>query len=202
MEDIASEDSAAYDRTVSQLADASNRDLRLPPAVRPFLWLLLVTAAWLIIDALESVGPLDRAQLGWAIAMPLTLLLPAVTGACARSVDDRTLRIRIIGAMALACGVIVTVPFVTQLVPQCASVGQAVPVGAIVGLGLGVGLTVAASSIVAERLWRAADGRRRVAWAVVASALVLLVGGAILAVIVFSGLFPPGTCVVRPSVSP
>ena len=78
----------------------------------------------------------------------------------------------------------------------------AVPVGAIVALGLGVGLTVAASSIVAERLWRAADGRRRVAWAVVASALVLLVGGAILAVIVFSGLFPPGTCVVRPSVSP
>ena len=187
---------------MGQLTDASRVAARIPIAARPFLWLLLVAAAWLVVDAVPSIGPLDRAQLGWGVAMPLTLLLPAVTGAVARSVDDRATRIRIVGGMGLVCGVIATLPFAAQYVPQCAAVGQAVPIVGIGALGLGVGLTVVASTALAERLWLGSDGRRRVAWAVVASALVLLLGGAILAVIVFSGAFPPGTCVVRPSVSP
>lgn len=199
---IVSEDSAAYDRDVDQPTDAPRLAARIPIAARPFLWLVVVAAAWLVVDTVSSVGPLDRAQLGWTVAMPLTLLLPAVTGAAARSVDDRSLRLRIVVGLGLVCGAIAMLPFAGQLVPQCAAVGQPVPIVGIGAVGLGVGTIVIAASIVAERLWRAPDGRRRVAWAVVASALVLLVGGAILAVVVFSGIFPPGTCVVRPSVSP
>ena len=182
---------------MNELAEPRPDDARVPLAIRPFLWLGLVLVVWLGIDAIQAIGPLDRAKLGWAIGMPLTLLLPGVTGAVARGISSGRLRAAVIGGVGLVCALLVVLPFLAQLVTQCASVGAAVPIGSLAALGLGVALTVIASSVVAERLWRTADGRRRVAWAVTASAVVFLIGGAIL-VVATVGLFPPGTCAVRP----
>jgi hypothetical protein len=198
---IAVEDSAAYDPSVNELAEP-RPDPRVPLAIRPFLWLGLVLLVWVGIDIIGSIGSLDRAKLGWAIGMPLTLLLPGVTGAVARGISSGRLRAAVIGGVGLICALLVVLPFLAQLATQCASVGAAVPIGSLAALGLAVALTVIASSVVAERLWRTADGRRRVAWAVTASAVVFLIGGAILVVATQSSLFPSGTCVVRPIPTP
>ena len=104
------------------------------------------------------------------------------------------------GGIGIVSALLVIIPFLAQFVTECASAGAAGPILPLAMLGLGVALTVIASSVVAEQLWLASDGRRRIVWAVTASAVVLLIGGAILAAVAFSGLFPPGTCVVRPSV--
>ena len=182
---------------MNELAEPRPADPRVPLAIRPFLWLGLVLLVWLGIDAIQAVGPMDRAKLGWAVGMPLTLLLPGVTGAVARGIPSSRLRAGVIGGVGLLCALLVVLPFLAQLVTQCSSVGAALPIGSLAALGLGVALTVIASSVVAERLWRTADGRRRVAWAVTASAVVFLIGGAIL-VVATASLFPPGTCAVRP----
>jgi hypothetical protein len=192
------EDSATYDLSVTELVEPRRDEPRIPLAIRPFMWLALVLVAWLAIDAVGTIGPLDRARLGWAIGMPLTLLLPAVTGAVARGIPSGRLRIAVFGGVGVICGLVVVVPFMAQLVAQCASVGAALPIASLATLGIGVALTVIASSVVAERLWRTSDGRRRVAWTVTASAVILLIGGAILVAVTYSSLFPPGTCAVRP----
>jgi hypothetical protein len=183
---------------VSELVEPRPDERRIPLAIRPFLWLALVLVAWLGIDAVGAVGPLDRARLGWAIGMPLTLLLPAVTGAVAREIPAARTRAIVVGGVAAICGLLIVLPFLAQLIPQCAAIGAALPIGSLVALGLGVALTIVASSVVAERLWRSTDGRRRVAWTIAASAVVFLVGGAILVVVMQESLLPPGTCVVRP----
>ena len=101
---------------------------RIPIAARPFLWLALVAAAWLVVDAVPSIGPLDRAKLGWAVAMPLTLLLPAVTGAVARSVDDRSTAAASSAGWGSSAASSRRCRSSAQFVPQCAAVGQAIPI--------------------------------------------------------------------------
>ena len=197
---IAVEDSAAYDPPVNELAEPHQDEPRIPLAIRPFLWLGLVLVTWLAIDEIGVVGPLDRARLGWAIGMPLTLLLPAVTGAVARGLPAGRSRAAVYAGIGVGSALLVVIPFLAQFLAECASAGAAIPILPLATLGVGVALTVIASSLVAERLWLASDGRRRIAWAVTASTVVLLIGGAILVGVTFSGLFPPGTCEVRPAV--
>ena len=166
-------------------------DDRLGVALIPFGWLALVLAAWLAIDAIGQIGPFDRAKLGGAIGMPLTLLLPTVTGAVARVVGPGWRRLAIVGGIALAAALLIVEPFASQLAAQCSAAGQAVPIGGLITLGVSVALAVMLSTIVAGVLWRAPDGRRRIVAAVSTSSLVLLIVGAVVVVVTFTALFSP-----------
>ena len=61
----------------------------LVAVLAPVAFVALSFALWWISDQLLYVGPLDRAQFGWLVVMPLLLLAPVVAGFAAAKLRER-----------------------------------------------------------------------------------------------------------------
>lgn len=79
----------------------------LPLLAAPAL-LLSAVAAWFVADQLVTIGPFDRAQVGW-LAVPLLALAPGVAAlAEQRSGEVRRSRL-VVAVVSLVVGVVVLV---------------------------------------------------------------------------------------------
>jgi hypothetical protein len=139
----------------------------------PLLTLLVAVGASFAADRVQSLGPLDRAQVG-ALVLPLFLAVPAVMVATARRArDPRTARnaVVIVGiAAALVVAYIVgtaTTSLFCTPVSGPAALAFGLCVGAIVGSGFCVG------SVGGTRVTRG-------------SGMAMVVVGQIIAVVVFA----------------
>ncbi|HET9344210.1 MAG TPA: hypothetical protein VFO05_00805 [Candidatus Limnocylindrales bacterium] len=157
---------------------------------------LLIVASitvWAISDSLLSIGPFDRAQIGWAVVVPLFLLAPAAAALAARSTGRRA-------AVAVAVGVALVVGGLAVIALSgftrigCTPVSQveaalhAVPVGLAAGLGFLAAVTAGVA---------AAVSRGTIA-AVVAAVSVGIAGG-VLTLLVFGLTYPFAACPYVPA---
>jgi hypothetical protein len=72
--------------------------------------LALAYGAWAVSDRLLSIGPFDRAQIGWLLVIPLVTAAPVVAAFMWRDLDDgRTLIAAI--AVAVAIGTVAALLF-------------------------------------------------------------------------------------------
>ena len=88
------------------------RDLRAV-AIAPFL----IAASFAVVtisSALVVVGPFDRAQIGWAVGVPLFLLAPGAAALAARRAGGRVAAWSI-GAIAVALGVLTIAALVASM---------------------------------------------------------------------------------------
>jgi hypothetical protein len=166
----------------------------------PVAALVAVVALWVGIDVVGEVGPLDKAKLGWLVAVPLTLAVPVLaawTGGRLRR-PGRAVIGAIVGVgAALAIGW----PMWIAYAGQCAAVGLAVPISpiatiaAIVGLTMFVGVLAAGRALDADR-----PGPVVVGLAFVSAAVAFAIRFGIFVLMSPSLLF--GQCVVRPLITP
>ncbi len=184
------------------------RAIRLPSAPRPlvalapFAYLGLVALSWVAIDAIREVGPLDRAKLGGAIGLPLTLLIPTVTARAAVALGRGIERQLVVGGVAVLGALAVVGPMWIEYARRCGSVAMPVPAGALAIVGVAVAAALGLSTLVAMGLWPHRDGpKRSVAPAFVVSALVLALA-ATAVVLLAVQLLQLDPCVVRPSLTP
>ena len=175
---------------------ASNRWLL---GVAPLALFLVVVGVWTAIDRLLYIGPFDRAQLGWAIAAPLTVAVPVVAAWAGGRLGPlgRPLLAVVLGAAAaLAIGW----PFWVEYANQCAAVGLPMPVASIVIVGVIGALTMSGAVIAAGVAFDRGRPGIAIPLAALAAAIVFIVGFAVFA-LTWAELFF-GECVVRPSITP
>lgn len=171
-------------------------------ALAPFAWLCLVALSWVAIDAIREVGPLDRAQLGGAIGLPLTLLIPTVTARAAVALGRGIERQLVVGGVAVLGALAVVGPMWIEYARRCGAVAMPVPAGALAIVGVAVAASLGVSTFVALRLWpHVAGPKRSVAPAAVASALVLALATTAVVLLAVQ-LLQVGLCTVRPSLTP
>jgi hypothetical protein len=134
---------------------------RPAPQHRPTIALLaaplLIAAAlavWLISNQLVTIGPFDRAQIGWAVAVPLFLLAPGTAALAGRQAGGRAAA-WLVGGISTALGILTIVGLLAiPLSIGCAPVTsplQAVPNATFVGLASGLGFAVPAAAAWAAR---------------------------------------------------
>jgi hypothetical protein len=93
-------------------------------------------------DALLSIGPLDRAQFGWSIPIPMILAAPAVGGLAGRWTGERSAS-RLLVATAVGLGLVVISSLVASIdhigcSPQpdkVAILAYVAPIGIVAALG-------------------------------------------------------------------
>jgi hypothetical protein len=168
-------------------------------ALAPFALFAGVVVVWMAIDRFVTIGPLDRAQLGWIIAVPLTLAIPVVAAWAGRQLG-RSWRPAIALALGLVGGFAVAWPFWVSYASQCAAVGLPVPVGPIVFVGSIAGITLGGAVIAAGVAFDRGRPGIAIPLAALAAAIVFVVGFAVFA-LTWAELFF-GECVVRPSITP
>lgn len=140
-------------------------------AIAPIL-IVAAIAVWAISDRMLSIGPFDRAQIGWAVVVPLFLLAPAAAGLAARWTSTRSAMLVATGiAMALGGLIVLTLSLTwtrigCQPVGQAEAALQAIPTGLAAGLGF-----LAAAGAAVSRL---GDGPRM---AIVAGVVVGIFAG-------------------------
>lgn len=169
-------------------------------AATPIAALAVVVLLWAGIDAVGEIGPLDKAKLGWLIAVPLTILVP-VLAAWAGGRLGRFGRPILAIVVGLGAGLAVGWPVWVAYSSQCDSVGLPVPTSTIATIGAIVGVTMAIAVLAAGF---ALDGGRSryasVGLALTSAAIVFAIGFAVFALMSGSLLF--GQCVVRPGITP
>ena len=157
-----------------------------------------MAAVWVAIGIVREVGPLDRAKLQGFLAVPMTLLVPAVTGRAASRIDGRWAWVVVIGVAVLA-GFCVLVPGWVTYSANCAAASLPMPVVELIGGFLLTIAVTAAASAVTWRAWPASVmARGQVVVAVVVGGLTLAAGAAVLLALATFALFLNFTCVVRP----
>jgi len=166
----------------------------------PLVALIMVVFVWTAIDAVGAVGPLDKAKLGWLVAVPMTLLLPVLTAWAGGRLGGwgRPLLAALVG---LAAGVAVGWPIWVALAGQCAAVGRPAPLASVVATSTIAGLTLF-GAVLASGAALDLDRSRRVAaiLAVVSASVVSAIGFAVFVVLSFVLFF--GQCSVRPQITP
>jgi len=166
----------------------------------PLVALFVVVFVWTAIDAVGAVGPLDKAKLGWLVAVPMTLLLPVLTAWAGGRLGGwgRPLLAALVGLVA---GVAVGWPIWVALAGQCAAVGRPAPLVSVVATSTIAGLTLF-GAVLASGAALDLDRPRRVAaiLAVVSAAVVSAIGFAVFVVLSFVLFF--GQCSVRPQITP
>lgn len=159
--------------------------LGLAPAM-----LLASVVLWAWSSAAGGLGPLDRAQFGWLVVVPLFLLAPAAAGLAARSVGRRTAGLTILG-IGLAIGGLVIWSLAWQVtvldcrpnpMPFIVAI-RAVPVAVAAGIGF----------IVAG--WSALAVQARFGpLAAIGTAAGLAIAGGALTLLAFWASFPALSC--------
>ena len=165
----------------------------------PFLLTAAIYGAWLVSDRAVQIAGLDRAQFGWAILVPLALVLPTVVAWSARRLDRRLGLLVPLGVAAMAAGLIVG-PVVIEYQGRCADVGLPMPVTSLATLAFLIGATVLVAAVVAGWAWGSGTSRLAVVRALVAGALTETLGFVVVALSLMSLLY--GVCVVRPTIAP
>ena len=156
------------------------------------LFVAAAVGVWWVSDRLLSIGPFDRATVGWAVVVPLLALAPGVAGlgegnpgriALSRRVADLTAVAIGVAVMALTLGAVtwancrpVATPF--DILPQ------AVIVGLLGGASYAVPYRVGTGFV---------RSGQTVAGLIAAGGLFLALAGLSL-FIVFVALFPPLSC--------
>jgi hypothetical protein len=166
----------------------------------PLAALAGVVLLWAGIDAVGEVGPLDKAKLGWLVAVPLTLVVPVLAAWAGRELGafGRPLLAALAG---LGAGLAVGWPIWIEYASQCAGVGLPIPFSpiattiAIVGLTMFVAVLAAGSALDGVR-----SGRVGLALAFVSAVVVFAIGSAVYVLMTASLLF--GQCVARPQITP
>jgi hypothetical protein len=161
-----------------------------PLAIAPSL---VVAAIGLLklSNELVSIGPLDRAQFGWSIPIPMLLLAPAVGGLVARWTGERPAALALI-ATALGLGVFVQASLASTVdrigcAPHsepAAVFAYVVPIAVVSTIGYALAGLVA--------LW---NRSRLVVAVVLGVGAATLAGTAVL--LTFAALFPGVTCTPR-----
>lgn len=166
----------------------------------PVLGLVATVVVWVAIDAVGAIGPLDKAKLGWLVAVPMTLLLPVLT-AWAGGRLGRWGRPTLAALVGLMAGVAVGWPIWVSLASQCAAVGRPAPLASVVATSTIVGLTMF-GAVLAAGVALDLDRPRRVAavLAIVSAAAVCVIGFVVFVVLSFVLFF--GQCSVRPGITP
>jgi hypothetical protein len=175
---------------------ASNRWLL---AVAPLALFLFVIGVWTAIDRLLYIGPFDRAQLGWAIAAPLTIAVPVVA-AWAGGRLGRLGRPFLAVVLGIAAALAIGWPFWVQYASQCAAVGLPMPVASIAIVGVIGALTMGGAVIAAGAAFDRSRPRLALVVAALASVIVFAIGFLAFALTFLQLFF--GECVVRPSITP
>jgi hypothetical protein len=168
-------------------------------AVAPFALFAAVVIVWMAIDRFVTLGPLDRAQLGWLVAVPLTIAIPVVAAWAGRQLG-RSWRPAIALGLGLVGGFAVAWPFWVSYASQCAAVGLPMPIGGIAFVGATAGISLGAAVLAAGAAFDRARPALAVPAAALAAVVVFAIGFAIFALSVMQLFF--GTCVVRPSITP
>jgi len=165
-------------------------------AVVPIAAVIAVAFFWAWTSNTPEIGPLDRAQVGGLVGVPLTVAVPVLTAWVAWRIGGPA-RAILAAIVAIAGGLAVAFPFWAQYADQCADVHMANPVGAIAIVGSIAGATLFFSTIAAGAVLDLDRPRSaRLGRAVAATVVVFVVGFAAFA-LVGPGLFF-GQCVVRP----
>ncbi len=166
----------------------------------PVLGLVATVFVWAAIDAVGTIGPLDKAKLGWLVAVPMTLMLPVVTAWAGGRLGPwgRPFLAALVG---LGGGVAVGWPIWVSLAGQCAAVGRPAPLASVIATSTIVGVTLF-GAVLAAGAALDLDRSRRVAagLAVVSAAIVCGIGFAAFVVLSFVLFF--GQCAVRPQITP
>jgi hypothetical protein len=168
-------------------------------ATAPLALFALVIVIWVAIDRLVVIGPFDRAQLGWAVAVPLTVAVP-VLGAWAGDRLGRFGRVSMAVVLAIAAGIAVGWPFWVSYANQCAAVGLPMPLGSIAITAAIGALTMGGAVLAAGAAIDRSRSRLAAPLAALAAGGVFAIGFLVFA-LMFNGLFF-GECVVRPSIAP
>ena len=168
-------------------------------AFAPFALFAAVVVVWMAIDRFVTIGPLDRAQLGWLIAVPLTLAIPLVAAWAGRQLGH-SWRPAIALGLSLVGGFAVAWPFWVSYASQCAAVGLPMPVGSIVFVGSIAGITLGGAILAAGFALDRSRPAIAIPLAALAAAVVFAIGLAVFA-LTWAELFF-GECVVRPSITP
>lgn len=162
----------------------------------PIAALVAVALLWTGIDAVGEIGPLDKAKLGWFVAVPLTILVPVLAAWTGGRLGGfgRPILAAIVG---LGAGVAVGWPVWIAYSSQCAAVGLPLLISPIATIATIVGVTMFVAVVAAGS---ALDVRRSrptgIALAIVSTTVVFAIGFAIVALLSASLFF--GQCVVRP----
>jgi hypothetical protein len=149
---------------------------------------------WTISDRLLLIGPFDRAQVGWAVVVPLFMFAPGAAGIATIRAGRRAGTLMI---AAVAIGVGAALLASLAAVPRqigCELVSDPI---AIAGRTLPIAITAGGSFAVAATIAAGAASRGRPA-AIVTGFLAGLAGGAV-TLLVFAATFPGVTCVPRPT---
>jgi hypothetical protein len=150
--------------------------------------LVLGLASLKLSDVLVSVGPLDRAQFGWSVPVPMLLLAPGMIGVAARWSGRRSAR-RVAVTTGALFGIVLGVAWfagTTQVGcdphPALATrILAAIPIPLV----LGVGWALAG--------WAAIGQAERPFRAIVVGAAVAIATGVVM-IVVWAALFPGVTC--------
>src|SRR3954447_23784854 len=108
----------------------------------------LAYALWWMSDRLVNVGPLDRAQFGWLVVIPIWLSAPIVAGYAWRRVEPRRLAVSAIIVGLVIAGIAGDLLWQSTAQPECtfgsavASADLVIP-SALFGLTVGGGLVAA-----------------------------------------------------------
>jgi hypothetical protein len=172
------------------------KDARWLMAVVPIAAVVAVAVFWGWTSNTPEIGPLDRAQVGGLVGVPLTVAVPVLAAWVAARIGGPARPI-LAAIVAIAGGLAVAFPFWAQYAGQCAAVQLAIPAGPIAIVGAIAGVTLFLSTIAAgAALAQDRSPPIRLGLAVGATAVVFIVGFAAFA-LVGIGLFF-GQCVVRP----
>jgi hypothetical protein len=152
--------------------------------------LALGLAVLVVSNQVVVIGPFDRAQIGWGVALPLILVSPAMSVLGGRLADSPRASAAVIGidavALALICGV---AGFVYAVAYGCAPTADLVrPIGQGVVLAIVSGAGYVLSALIA-----ASRPDRITVGAFAASVGMALAAGAAL-LVAFVFLFPVVTC--------
>src|SRR3954454_5696213 len=122
---------------------------RRPWAVAlPIGTLGLAYALWWMSDRLVNVGPLDRAQFGWLVVVPVWLSAPIVAGYAWRCIEPRRLAVSAVVVGLVIAGIAADLLWQSTASPDC-TFGTAVAPADLVGPSVLFGLTVGGGLVAA-----------------------------------------------------
>lgn len=148
-------------------------------------------AVWVVSDRLVIIGPFDRAQIGWAIVVPLFAIAPGMAALAEGRTGERALARFVVTGLSVVSALFVLITLaITTTFLDCRSVTsplevvpRALPTAFVAGLAF------AGSAAVASRL----APKRGTIVALFVGAAVWIVGAA-MGLLVFAASFPAISC--------